>query len=361
MKSNLKNLYIYLTENCNLNCQHCWVNSGPSDLKASLSFTACESFLEDAVRAGLKRVILSGGEPFLNKEIWQFISFLNSNGIQVVIESNGTLVNNKIKDKLETYRPYLALSVDGISKEVHEGQRGRNTYNKVMKCLTILEDIKLPYQIIIAVSKFNLSEVDKLSEFISVNLKYCNALKINPVNSDGRAKDMQKNDMLLTYFDLQQLAEKINKLSETYSFRLLLHLNKPFLLFDQILDKFTCGGYCGIKSALSILSDGTVSVCSLGRFTDKRYTFGNVASASLSEIWDNEKLLVDLRSETYHTKLEGVCGNCIFKKSCGGSCRAASLVEYNEIYAPFPNCQQLYNQGLFPENYLIDKMANSSY
>ncbi len=74
MKAELFSLYIYLTDQCNLQCIHCW-QSAPlagSGKYSSLKFEDCKNFLDDAGDMGLSGVTISGGEPLMNKDFHKF-------------------------------------------------------------------------------------------------------------------------------------------------------------------------------------------------------------------------------------------------------------------------------------------------
>ena len=56
-----------------------------------------------------------------------------------------------------------------------------------------------------------------------------------------------------------------------------------------------------------------------------------------------------------------MCGNCKVRDACRGLCRAGAIGEYGDLRAPYPMCQALYDNGLFPKDMLVDSRADSSY
>ncbi len=57
----------------------------------------------------------------------------------------------------------------------------------------------------------------------------------------------------------------------------------------------------------------------------------------------------------------GVCANCKVRERCRGLCRASAIGEYGDLRAPYPMCQALYDEGLFPSAMLVRPDFDSSY
>jgi radical SAM protein with 4Fe4S-binding SPASM domain len=51
--------------------------------------------------------------------------------------------------------------------------------------------------------------------------------------------------------------------------------------------------------------------------------------------------------------LEGVCGKCIFKRTCLGMCRAVAYPRTRSFVTPFGFCQEALEKGLFPKTRLL--------
>jgi radical SAM protein with 4Fe4S-binding SPASM domain len=83
-----------------------------------------------------------------------------------------------------------------------------------------------------------------------------------------------------------------------------------------------------------------------------KYTFGHVSTIDVREVWENNSILNEIHENT-HTKLKGICSNCIFRTRCFGGCRAQALCAYGDFFAPNPYCQAYYDSGKFPESRLI--------
>lgn len=354
MKSPLHFLYIYLTDECNLKCIHCWQSASASGTRkyASLRFDECKRFLDDVLTMGLKSITFSGGEPLLNPEFQEFAEYFHKNRIEMSMETNGMLLSDrKISDIIRDCKVYCAISLDGLHPETHNKHRGNpNAFKRTVESIKKLEQERIYYQLIIAVSKFNYHELIPLFDFVKEHWKYCNSFKINIVTALGRGKGMAKKGLLFKSEELPEITEDIAPLVGKYPFKILLHIDPAFFSFKNYLLKYSCGGNCGYKNALSILAGGDVSICSLGKQVDG-YTFGHVSAVDIKDVWENNPFLKEIH-EDVHTKLKGICANCIFRKRCVGGCRAKALCDYGDFFAPQPHCQAYYDSGKFPESKL---------
>jgi len=120
----------------------------------------------------------------------------------------------------------------------------------------------------------------------------------------------------------------------------------PIEKLERYFGKF---GSCSFPYTLGIDSSGEVAPCD-GFLGIKETILGNVREKSIEEIW-NHPLMRRLRA-IGPDDLKGVCKKCKFVEFCMGGCRAAAYLEYKDFRMPDPICQELYERGLFPKEYL---------
>jgi MoaA/NifB/PqqE/SkfB family radical SAM enzyme len=81
-----------------------------------------------------------GGEPFLIRiydRIWDLIARLNP-AVEVSITTNGTILNQRVKDILEGLNAELIVSIDSLDPQLYEQLRVHATYDAVMANLEYL-------------------------------------------------------------------------------------------------------------------------------------------------------------------------------------------------------------------------------
>ncbi len=83
----------------------------------------------------LRQAKFLGGEPFLIKtysQIWDLIAELNPE-IDVSITTNGTVLNNKVRDVLDKLKVNIIVSIDSLEKENFEHIRINAKFDSVME------------------------------------------------------------------------------------------------------------------------------------------------------------------------------------------------------------------------------------
>ncbi|HEX30595.1 TPA: radical SAM protein [Candidatus Poribacteria bacterium] len=344
-------LYLYITDKCNLACQHCWVTPTFTDepVEGSVSLEDYKRFIEQAIPLGLSGVKITGGEPLLWEKLPELIEFLSSKKIGISIETNGTLINEEFADLFRSNDVSVSVSIDAAEAEIHDRFRGRRgAFEMALKGLKILIEHDLEPLVIMALYRENMDQIEPL-------LKLCSELgvkrfKINPVNELGRGKNLAKRRLLLSRDELIELLEKSEgEWQDKYGINVLFTYPcslKPvsFLIKGGI-------PICPFKNLLSVLADGSITFCGFG-YSEPRWIMGNIKDVDLESLWRENDLLREAR-ESIPDKLEGICGKCILKNRCQGGCRAMAMEIYGSLTAPDPTCQAFYDAGQFPETRMI--------
>ena len=92
----MKIFYCNVTYTCNQNCIYCYSHNTIHNSKVKNEITPSD-LMEYLNRMGIStfdRVIVNGGEPFLHTRIIEILKALKSIGCEVLIYTNGTLIQN---------------------------------------------------------------------------------------------------------------------------------------------------------------------------------------------------------------------------------------------------------------------------
>ena len=96
---------------CNLQCDWCdtkWANGAEAPYTEKTVGQLAEIARSAAEEYGLHRVTLTGGEPLLQKDIAELINSLNDIGIDVEIETNGSVAISPVAENC-TVRPVFTM------------------------------------------------------------------------------------------------------------------------------------------------------------------------------------------------------------------------------------------------------------
>jgi 7-carboxy-7-deazaguanine synthase len=94
-------------EGCNLRCS--WCDTTYSYTGENFKLLSITDILEEVKKYNLKRVCITGGEPFFTENLDVLVGNLIESNYQVFIETNGTLWNKKFEN-LDKSRIYITCS-----------------------------------------------------------------------------------------------------------------------------------------------------------------------------------------------------------------------------------------------------------
>jgi sulfatase maturation enzyme AslB (radical SAM superfamily) len=127
------------TMRCNLNCYGCY--AGSYQQEGELTFNDIDRILTEGKEMGIYFAVISGGEPFLSKDILKI--FERHSDVAFHVYTNGSLIDERLADRIAELGNILpAISVEGFKKET-DARRGREHYEKVMEAMKLLRERKL--------------------------------------------------------------------------------------------------------------------------------------------------------------------------------------------------------------------------
>jgi len=131
---------LLITYNCNFKCIHCEASAGSTKV---LELTTDEAFrlIDEFKSMGVKRILLSGGEPLVRKDVFLIIEYILSRGIQYGILSNGFSVD-KFTDKFMRMKPFMFFtSIDGLEQTNDEIRGVHGAFKKSLDALTFFQSL----------------------------------------------------------------------------------------------------------------------------------------------------------------------------------------------------------------------------
>jgi len=303
--------YINIWDRCNLNCKHCFNESGKVQDKL-LSYSEIIRLIEEAQECmGIEEVQLTGGEPTQRPDIFPIIRELQQKGIKILLQTNGVfgsaIMNEILKLPEENFS--LIVSLDGI--ETNDYFRGRGATEKTIDNLKILSK-KFQIRINTLLSaKIKWEEIEKLV-LLAEELKL--SLAFNPVCPSGRADP----SMLMPpnkYFEWMYKLENLRQRGVT--------IRKSFDIIDcHMIETEECPVRKG--ATIHIAADGGTYPC--GFLVNNPICFsGSVRDFSLIELLK--------KIPPYCKALSSECRKCKFyiKGYCHGGCPARIYALYKRF------------------------------
>jgi len=137
-----RSVTITLTSCCNLKCIMCdhWKLKNQEEP----SLEKVRDYIDQIKRWDIKEIDLSGGEPFIRRDIFDIIDYANRNRLKINITTNGTLLDKNLIKKLHNVdKLRLQISLDGNDANTHDKIRGtKGTFDRIVSNINQLKKNK---------------------------------------------------------------------------------------------------------------------------------------------------------------------------------------------------------------------------
>lgn len=136
-----------LTQRCNLKCSYCGTAQVPESkykeiLDDEVSMDDWIKLVDDAGKLGVKRFIITGGEPFIRLRVIEMMYRIKKYGMEGILWTNATLFTESHIEKLVSMDwDKIIVGLDGSTQEVHDGIRGLS-FNKVKENIEKINTMK---------------------------------------------------------------------------------------------------------------------------------------------------------------------------------------------------------------------------
>jgi radical SAM protein with 4Fe4S-binding SPASM domain len=162
----LGHLDMELTERCNNNCIHCYINLPADDpCKArELSADKINEILKEAAALGCLSVRFTGGEPLLREDFQEIYLFARRLGLKVFLFTNATLITLELADLFSRIPPgkKIEVSVYGMSQKSYEAvTRMQSSFHAAMRGMALLQERGIPFVGKAAVLPANKEDLDE--------------------------------------------------------------------------------------------------------------------------------------------------------------------------------------------------------
>lgn len=322
---------VFLTAGCNLRCTLClWGATVPEPNECSLAHW--QNFLSAFKNFGGETIVLTGGEPMISSDCFDFIRFGKRLGLKIRMLSNGTLVTSENACFLGNHCSEIRLSVDGPNAETHESIRGTGTFAKVIFALRELSkypDCRLSVSMTATPETLPVFQTE-LGSFI----RWVKG-EIN------RNIDFQVTQKLMPGRQLACLSKPDERKFKTSIHALCNDQIEPGFVYkleaDAIIPNRRVFG-CGLAKSFVVRPNGDVWPC--GLFPD--------VVCNIKQMVGGRSFMLDLSSKMQQlsrsTSVDSMrpCGSCELRYFCGGKCRKDNHVDCGDLSVC--ECSETYRQ-----------------
>ena len=301
-KPSVNNLYLHLTFACQLHCTHCYAQADGLS-KAEMSIGSLEKLIGEAVQAGFRQVIITGGEPLLHSQRDMLLAMLNR--VKPAVRPMNLVLRTNLAMRLDDAGlvhvagafDQVVASIDG-DREGHDARRGPGSYDAAVANLEAFQRVaqSIPNAAELSIAAVLRSKdiegepgraVGKLAERLNVR-----RTRFRPLLPLGRAAEWDEppqSEALGSYLDPMEMIE----------------------------NGFRPVASCGLGQNLYVEPSGESFPCYA--YHRPHAFLGNVIENGLASVIEAERFK-ELSRHTVNTNR--ACRQCEYRYLCGGACRA---------------------------------------
>lgn len=258
-------LRLAVTDRCNLRCNYCMPEEGINFVKNEELLTIEElcSIAKMLVAKGIDKIRITGGEPFVRKDIMILMRYLAKlEGLkEISVTTNATLIGPHIQELKELGITNVNVSLDAIEKSTFEKITRRKQYETVHENLIRLIsegfDVKINCIVLEHQNEQEIIPMVDLTKHLNVSVRF---LEEMPFNGGSKTFKTIKWNYKNILSHITSVYPEIEKLQDPVSSTSLNYKINGFMGTFGLIPSFT-RTFCGTCNRLRITATGDVVTC----------------------------------------------------------------------------------------------------
>jgi len=339
-----------LLRRCNLTCKHCYATSADSEFRNELDTTEALGVIDQLHEAGVRVLILSGGEPLLRDDIFQLADYARDKGFYVALSTNGTLIDEQNIERIAAADfDYVGISIDGLEAVHDEWRQLKGSFAASMHAIDLCRARGIRVGLRTTLTQHNYPQLPALLELMRAH--DVQKFYLSHLDYSGRAKRSRGADAhaQMTRDAMWQIFERAWQDVEAGRDTDFVSGNNDadaILLLQWAAERLTAAQVAALEDMLrawggNASGAGIANIDNIGDVHPDTYwwqhTVGNVRRQRFRDIWLDkpEPLLQQLRQ--HPRAVGGRCGECRWLAICNGNTRTRAWAA-GDLWAEDPGC-----------------------
>lgn len=180
-------LRLAVTDRCNLRCNYCMPSEGINFVKNDrlLTISELERVSETLVKLGIDKIRITGGEPFVRKDLMVLLRSLSKmeglNGISVT--TNATLIGPYIDELKELGIKNINVSLDSINRETFERITRRKQFdivhNNLIRLITEGFNVRINFIVLEGQNEQDILPILDVMKHYKVSVRFLEEMPFN--------------------------------------------------------------------------------------------------------------------------------------------------------------------------------------
>ncbi|NQY06389.1 MAG: GTP 3',8-cyclase MoaA [Flavobacteriaceae bacterium] len=257
-------LRISLTEKCNLRCTYCMPANGVQLTPKAELMTSDEVYeiVSLFVKHGVTKIRLTGGEPFLRKDIAVIIEKLSQLPVELAITTNGVLIDRYI-DVLKKFGiTKINLSLDTLVQSKFKHITLRDQFVKTYQAIQLLlkESFELKINVVL-IKNFNEDElIDfvELTKYLPVKIRFIEFMPFdgNQWNVEKLVSLEEIMQQLNAHYNPSEIVKLIDEKNDTAKNYKIESYKGSFAVISSVSNPF-----CDTCNRIRLTANGSLKNC----------------------------------------------------------------------------------------------------
>ena len=329
-----------MTRACGLVCKHCRAEASPSRSQWELDTAEAEELLDSIAAMGTPVVVLTGGDPAQRDDLVRLVRYGTALGLHMALTPSATplLTVDLVEELADAGLARLAISIDGTDAATHDAFRGfPGTFDASLEILKAARRLGLTTQVNTTITPSNLHQLGDFESMLTdLDIQLWAVFFVVPTGRAATAWVLSPEAAEIAAEELADIAERARFDVKTTA---APHFRRT-LIQRKVEKQLVKGVTDGIGRARRGVNDGSgiAFVSHVGHVYPSGFLpvhCGDVRQpGGLAAIYRHHPTFQQLRDPD---QLQGKCGDCPFKRVCGGS-RARAFAMTGDPMAADPLC-----------------------
>ena len=266
---NINYLRLAVTDRCNLRCNYCMPAEGINFAKKEelLSTDELKLVATSLVDMGIDKIRLTGGEPFVRKDLMELLYFLSNlkDLKEISITTNATLIGPHIDELKQLGIQNINISMDAIERDTFERITRRKTYDQVLdnlyRLITEGFNVRINFVVLDGQNEQDIIPLIETMKDHNVGVRF---LEEMPFNGGARSFGSIRWDYRRILEHIAEHYPNYQKLESPASSTSINYQIEGYQSIFGIIPSFS-RTFCGSCNRLRITAKGDVITCLYGK------------------------------------------------------------------------------------------------
>jgi molybdenum cofactor biosynthesis enzyme MoaA len=274
---NLKQVFLYVTDQCNLYCEQCIYKPNITfhDQRQIPLDTAIDLIM-DFHELGARKLTILGGEPTLYgaaegwKPLLKLIEAAKTIGYEYVrIDTNGQFSPSLLQQPGFHRLDEIAFSLDGFSSETNDPVRGTNTFQQCVSNIDTAVSLGYTATITCCVHRTFVQRGDDGEYLLHTMIRFAEQIGIDTINfhdlfKTGVPMDTWTGQLNTSVEEHVAMYDEIRPRVDADAYTINVRLPQCFVTDKEFARNPTYYGYCPVKMGERVMvhPNGVIRICS---------------------------------------------------------------------------------------------------